>query len=382
MSHAKTLKPALDRLGRGDSVEAIALANAALAEGFADLRQITAFAEKLRTTRHPHESLPFFDHVLSKNPDNIDAAFGKAKGLADTNQKHLSMLEVDRIKVLAANDAALEIRLVELLVYMTAYRLAEERLTEMIRARPSLFLLRRHLINMHLQRGSVEAMRNALDDAATIPDLSAADLSFIARSYLQAKRPVPASTVALRLVELTPPPAIAEHLLLAQAYLDSDSKQKAEQVIERCRAALEKPQDLLRAAEIYLATGNTVRYRELADRFVAAYDGKAIPMLSRIQLAAMLGKVGDADRARALLDTIPIDMTDDRQVVRLLHNTAYDLGYYSLAERSARQGLILKPYDPQYLARANELQIIGHGAPPAAKKPEAKPGFFARFRRT
>ncbi len=95
----------------------------------------------------------------------------------------------------------------------------------------------------------------------------------------------------------------------------------------------------------------------------------------------MLGALDDHERCYDLLRSIPVEALQDKHSVKLLHNQAYDLGYYGIAGRAARQGLTLTPYDPHYTTRLGQIAALGLKDRIVERRASPHQGLFRLFQR-
>ncbi len=381
MTEATTLQSALALLSAGDTSGAASAARAAIEAGPQDPGKVLDFGMKLRSASKAEESIPFFDYVLLRDPTQITAHIGKAKSLCDLKERPLAMQEVDKVRLLAADNLDAKIKLFELYLYLQAFSHTDELIAALIRQNPRDFSLRKHKIAMLLHRGKPDWAEIALAEALDLPDLTGTDWSFAARTFLALRKPRPASQAAQRAIQMAPAPAVVEHLLLAQSYLEDDKAAKARQTLDAIRPVLKTPQDLLQAAEISLTAGDLGPCRKLLTGFLTRYEGRDIPLQTRLRVVRLLAGIGDQSRCKDILDAITISTIKDKATTKILHNTAYDLGFYKVAEAAAQHGLSLSPYDPHYLNRLAELKILGQADPIGATKTRPAKGLFAFFRR-
>jgi hypothetical protein len=381
VSETTSLQAALGLLSAGDASGAVSVARAAIQAGPQDPSKVLDFGMKLRSASHPQDSIPFFDYALLRDPTLITAHIGKAKSLCDIKERPLAMQEVDKVRLLAGDDIAARTKLFELYVYLQAFLHADELIDALIGQNPEAFSLRKNKVMMLLHRGKPDWAEIALTEALDLPDLTVTDWTFAARTFLQLRKPLPAGSAAQRAIQMAPAPAVVEHLLLAQSYLEEDKAPKARQTLDAIRPAVKNPQDLLQAAEIYLAAGDLAPCRELVNRFLTSYEGREIPLQTRLRVARLLAGIGDQTMCKDILEAIAIKTIKDKATTKILHNTAYDLRFYKVAEAAAQHGLSLSPYDPHYLNRLAELKIIGQADPIGATKTRPAKGLFAFFRR-
>jgi hypothetical protein len=354
-----SLQPAFSSLSRGDVARAVSQAAAILDSGGPDLAEVMKFAEKLRSSRHFQDSIPFFDHVLHHAPDPLEARIGKAKSLCDINDKPAAMIEVDFIKTLTRDSVEGQVKLIDLLSYMKSYRYADEVIKPLIARNPTSFPLRQRDVLLCIQRQKADWTIAALNEAIDATKMTGVEWSFAARTYLLVRKPKLAAQAALQAIERTEPPALTERLLLAQAYVQYDKSKAVSELNSIAPQFEEGTSKLLQAAELYLAAGEKGACRAAVGRILAFYKGREMPVTTKVDAARMLGTVDDQEPCHALLNSIQVDTLKDKQVVKLLHNTAYDFGYFAIAERAARQGLVLTPFEPQFTTRLTQITALG-----------------------